>query len=204
MQCSSSVNFDWYRAYQTVRQIQKQKREQKKTQDIAPNPLIPVVQTPKIQTVDKPIAPPIQEKIVTPLIDVKETPKVQEQTQSKVPPPSVDSTKNIPPVNFAEQAKEMKEKFPPVKEFKKPHNKIKEEPEVLQPKKNKLIAAGYICAMYSFIFPILAGVASLVISGILYKRGDSKDASYQILLVVLLVILGLFTGLADIMLIMNR
>jgi hypothetical protein len=204
VQCSSSVNFDWYRAYQTVRQIQKQKREQKKTQDIAPNPAIPIVSAPKAPSVEKPIIAPIQEKIVTPTIDVKENPKVQEQSQPKVQPQSIDSTKNIPPVNFAEQAKEMKEKFPPVKELKKPQSKIKEEPELLQPKKNKLVAAGYICAMYSFIFPILAGIAALVISGILYKRGDSKDASYQILLVVLLVSLGLFTGLADIMLIMNR
>lgn len=204
VQCSNSVNFDWYRAYQTVRQIQKQKREQKNAPIIPQAPVSPIAPAVKKPIVEPIISEPLQERIVTPTIDVSETPKVKQVPDAAAQKPVEKSIQNNPKTNFEEQAKELKEKFPPLKELHIPKKTPVEEKAAVIAKKNKLVTAGYICAMYSFIFPILAGIAAIVISGILFNRGDSKTASYQLLLVVILVSLGLFTGLADIMLIMNR
>ncbi|GEM_PF-3532732 len=207
VQCSNSVNFDWYRAYQTVRQIQKQKRDQKKAPE---QPIISsVAETPKAT-----IAPSVIEKVIeSPKIDAPIPIESKEKEQAKIfdepiakreKKTSVDIPAKTTTNNFADQANEFKEKFPPLKELKGEKKKISNSGETTEPKKNKLIAAGYLCALYSFIFPVLGGVPALIISTILYKRGDTKDASYQIVLVILLVSLGLFTGLSDIMLIMNR
>lgn len=203
VQCSNSVNFDWYRAYQTVRQIQKQKREQKNAPIVPPTPSSAVAPSIKTPIVEPIVYEPKQERVVTPSIEVHEEPKVKQVPETPLPKQEKNISNN-PKTNFEDQAKELKEKFPPLKELNIPKKNPVEEKAAVIAKKNKLVTAGYICAMYSFIFPILAGLAAIVISGILFNRGDSKTASYQLLLVVILVSLGLFTGLADIMLIMNR
>lgn len=204
VQCSNSVNFDWYRAYQTVRQIQKQKREQKNTPIVPQTPVSPVAPSGKAPIVEPIISEPKLERVVTPSIEVDETPKVKPISETPIQKPVEKSIPSNPKTNFEDQANELKEKFPPLKELNIPKKTPVDEKAAVIAKKNKLVTAGYICAMYSFIFPILAGIAAIVISGILFNRGDSKTASYQLLLVVILVSLGLFTGLADIMLIMNR